>query len=213
MVKQYFKKTTYSYSKRGKYYTNRHVTNLIRNWGKYKLTSSWYLMHVYTNEQHVYQMLGLDQSNTPMVSSDPLGVALKRCKFFPELKNEWTFWKCTGVLFEVEPISSNDDPLLVNGSVAFGLATEKINLAQDQAYGKTIESDKSFIVDIKNAQRKYFPIRTTNYIMFDGNDYVPQVPYYVAIGYRYFGAIQNNSVFPMWVVKITFYITCKDKIL
>lgn len=203
MVKQYFKKTTYSYSKRGKYYTNRHVTNLIRNWGKYKLTSSWYLMHVVFNDQHIYQMLGLD----------PLGVALKRCKFFSSLKNEWTFWKCTGILFEVEPISANNDPLLVNCSVAFGLSTEKINLAQDQAYAKVIESDKSFVVDIKNAQRKYFPIRTTNYIMFDGTENVPQVPYYVAMAMRYFGQIVNNSVFPMWVIKITFYITCKDKIL
>ena len=170
-------------------------------------------MHVVFNDQHIYQMLGLDQDNTPMHSSDPLGVALKRCKFFSELKNEWTFWKCTGVLFEVEPISPNDDPLLVNGSVAFGLATEKIDLAQDQAYAKTIESDKSFILDIKNAQRKYFPIRTTNYIMFDGTENVPQVPSYVAMAMRYFGQIVNNSVFPMWVIKITFYITCKDKIL
>lgn len=213
MVKQYFKKTTYSYSKRGKYYTNRHVTNLIRNWGKYKLTSSWYLMHVKVNENNVYQMLGLDAQNTPLKSTDPLGVALKRCKFFDSLRNEWTFWKCTGVLFEVEPISANDDPLFVNGSVAFGLTTEKVEEAQADTYSKVVESDKSFILDIKNAQRKYFPIRTTNYLMFDGLENVPQVPYRVAIGWRYFGQILNNSVFPLWIVKITFYITCKDKIL
>ena len=49
--------------------------------------------------------------------------------------------------------------------------------------------------------------------MFDGTENVPQVPYYVAMAMRYFGQIVNNSVFPMWVIKITFYITCKDKIL
>ena len=212
MVK-YYKKTTYSYSKRGKYYTNRHVTNLIRNWGKYKLSISFFLTKKVVDSHYEFHMDGLDSGQTQLHTGDLLGIALRHCNYFDQLQTEWTFWKCTGICFEVEPITGNVSTNLYNGSVAFGVSTEQILPAQNNSYAKVIESDKAFILDIKNAMRKYYPVRTTDYQIFENNNAVPRLPYRVAIGWKEFGEVPENTVWPKWVIKMTFYLTCKDKIL
>ena len=192
MVK-YYKKTTYSYSKRGKYYSNRHVSNLIRNWGKYKLCMSFFLYKKDVDEHYEYHLEGLDSAKTQLHTGDVLGIALRHCNYFDQLQTEWTFWKCTGICFEVEPITANVSNNLYDGSVAFGISTEQILPAQNDSYAKVIESDKAFILDIKNPMRKYYPVRTTDYQIFDNTNTVPKLPYRVAIGWKEFSNVAGNT--------------------
>ena len=220
MVKYYRKYYNYKYSyPKGKYYSNHKVTNFIKNWGKYKLSSSWVYMYKLDADQQEnsrYILADCDNADNVVDNQDRFAKALKYCSNWALLKSEWTFWKCTGVLFEITPSTSNNavvaDDLVQNifdGCICMALTQDKYFPKQ---FSDIVESDKSIILDIKVPQRVYFPIRTSDYTMFPTGDNLPSLPYYFSSAFVNFNQIPNAKIFPKWIVKITFYITTKDKV-
>jgi hypothetical protein len=166
-----------------------------------------------------YVLSDCDDGSTIIFNKDRFAIALKYCSQWTYLKDEWTFWKCTGILFEITPSTSNNAVTGTNGTIvnildgciAMALTQQEVDTYN---FSEVIESDKSIILDIKSPQRVYFPVRTSDYQMFPATTNVlPTLPYRFSVGFKNFNEIPNATNFPKWIVKITFYITVKDKIL
>ena len=221
MVKYYRKYYNYKYSyPKGKYYSNHKVTNFIKNWGKYKLSSSWiYTYKVYSMDEtkNSYVLMDCDNADNIIENQDRFAIALRHCSNWIYLRSEWTFWKCTGVLFEITPSTSNNAIVTNNqvqnifdGCIAMALTQDRYDVGE---FSDIIESDKSIILDIKMPQRVYFPIKTSDYTMFPTGDNLPTLPYIFSSGFVNFAQVANATIFPKWIVKITVYVTTKDKVL
>lgn len=221
MVKYYRKYYNYKYSyPKGKYYSNHKVTNFIKNWGKYKLSSSWvymYKTHSMDETKNSYVLTDCDNADNVIENQDRFAIALRHCSNWIYLRSEWTFWKCTGVLFEITPstsnnaiVSNNQVQNVFDGCIAMALTQDRYDVGE---FSDIIESDKSIILDIKVPQRVYFPIKTSDYTMFPTENALPQLPYIFSSGFVNFSQVPNATIFPKWIVKITFYVTTKDKVL
>ena len=221
MVKYYKKYYNYKYSyPKGKYYSNHKVTNFIKNWGKYKLSSSWVYMYKVNEDldKSAYVLADCDNADNVIENQSRFAIALKQCSNWVYLRGEWTFWKCTGVLFEITPSTSNNAIVANNqvqnifdGCIAMALTQDRY---ESKDFSDIIEADKSIILDIKVPQRVYFPIRTSDYTMFPATEStLPQLPYIFSSGFVNFAQVANATIFPKWIVKITFYVTTKDKVL
>ena len=119
------KKTTYKKKYYGKYYNSKQISNMLRNWGKYKISSTWFIKREGT--RYSFQ----SATNTNLVyPQNMLGNFLSQGSTWTVVTKEWTFWKITGVLFELSPVSQSAYVLnngiyeQWKGNVAIGLMAQ-----------------------------------------------------------------------------------------
>lgn len=218
------KKTT-NYKKKyyGKYYNSKQISNMLRNWGKYKISSTWFIKR----DGQRYSFQSATNTNL-MYPQNMLGNFLSQGSTWTVVTKEWTFWKITGVLFELSPVSQTAYVLnngiyeQWKGNVAIGLMAQggyddNLNnwTTYLAAYPAIIESDKCIQLDTTNKQRVYFPIRERDFRSFPVNaeaGVAPNIPLFLHVNSMQIAG-SDHPLYPVWSCRLTFYITCKDRLV
>lgn len=218
MVK-YSKKYSYNYYKpKGKYYTSRQISNMLKNWGKYKLNVTCFVKY-YQNAWYWYFPGMVDQVNWGNIAN-----IVYRSTTFDVIKKEWTFYRITGVCFECIPTRGEGSYVinqgvytLYNGSIAFGLFSSNKNALA--TFNEIIECDKCVQLDKNGRQRVYFPIRERDYVRFPTQASIANMvtafplPLTFHVNAQEINADSDHTLYPAWQIRCTFYVTCKDKLL
>lgn len=221
-------KKKYSYSKKGKYYTYAKLNKMLTQYSKVKLSSTLALKWLDLNNGGFLFRLDIDiGSSFPQCS---LGLIFGACLAYEGIRNIYGAFKVRGMLIETFPFGAdnqyqdNNGNTFIpwNGMVALGLftdgggATAQDRLNNRHTYKQVVECDKGLVLDTKNRQRKYFYFNQYDFTAFPNGTYAnnpPFVPLYLHCNYE---DITNNVLYvlrPEWSIKVTFYVTVKDKIM
>ena len=211
MVK-YYKRYYNYYKPKGKTYTSRQISNMLRNWGKYKLSVCNFIQH----QGNHFLLMDNGVGNGAQFGN--IGPVITQCSSWDVIQREWTFFKLTGVSIEVVPINSTDNYVVAqnvwsqySGSVVVGFFSANFNNVL-QAYNAIVESDKCMQLDTKQRQRYYFPIKERDFSRFPAANVDLVGPLTFHVNSQEVGAPQN-IIYPKWQLRFTFYITCKDKLI
>ena len=82
-------------------------------------------------------------------------------------------------------------------------------------YPAIIESDKCIQLDTTNKQRVYFPIRERDFRSFPVNNeagVAPNIPLFLHVNSMQIAG-SDHPLYPVWSCRLTFYITCKDRLV
>lgn len=220
-------KKKYSYSKKGKYYTYAKLNKVLSQYSKVKMSSSMALKWVDQASGGYLFRLDVDIGSTfPQCS---LGIIFGACTTYDGVRHMYGAYKVRGMLIETFPFGpleqyqdqGGNTVIPWNGMIALGLftdgggATPQDRLNNRHDYKQIVEADKGLVLDPKNRQRKYWYFSQYDYTAFPTGTYQnnpPFVPLYLHTNYI---DITNNAYItrPQWAIKVTFYVTVKDKIM
>lgn len=221
-------KKKYSTSKKGKYYTYARLNKMLTQYSKVKLSSSLAFKWVDQASGGFLFRLDIDiGSSFPQCS---LGLIYGACTSYEGLRNMYGAFKVRGMLIETFPFGSKDQymdgagntVIPWNGMCAIGLftdgggATAQERLNNRRSYKQIVEADKGMVLDVGTRQRKYFYFNQYDFTAFPNAAYAtnpPFVPLYLHSNYLDITVNNNYVTRPEWVIKITFYVTVKDKIM
>lgn len=219
-------KKKYSYSKKGKYYTYAKVSRMLTQYDKAKFSTTMLLKWT-SAEDYGYNFRPL-YSPTVKTLFATMSSQFSTCAAYESYRALYAAYKVRGVLIEVIPFSDpvtysvgSDTFIPWNGAVAIGMFPQGAGDTLEQqsmtrkSFKDIVESDKGLLLDPKNRQRKYCSYNTVDFLNFplkpfpDDAAYVPLVLHCNYIEYT------NNTKVnrPEWYVKLTFYVTLKDKIM
>lgn len=221
-------KKKYSYSRKGKYYTYAKINRMLSQYAKFKMSVSLALKWV--NQNAGGFLFRLDAAVDDPFPQSSLGVLFGACTVYDGLRQMYSAFKVRGVLLETMPynlpMNFTDDAgnnwIPYNGMVGIGLFTEggganaQERLDRRKTYRNISDSDKGLILDTVQRQRKYCSFNQYDFTNFPNGNLersVPYVPLFLHCNYQDLIIPGNFVNRPEWIIKLTFYVTCKDKIL
>lgn len=219
-------KKKYSYTKKGKYYSYPKINKMLSQYNKAKFSTTIALKWMSLD-------LGgycLKPAYNPAINNPLITMAslFGTCAAYEPYRGLYSAYKVRGILMETLPygdsasyVSNGNTYIPWNGLVAIGLFTggsgndQEQLLANRKQFTEIIDSDKGLVLDTKNRQRKYCPLQNFDFVNFPVDPYpnvIPFCPLVLHCNYQIY--TDNNYVIrPEWMIKITFYVTLKDKVL
>lgn len=201
--KKYFRKNNY-----GKYYSYRRIRNIMNTYFRAKL--SLQIDIIWENNTARFDPLGAQRRDNIFSNAE----LVEGCSSWEYYRNLFTFYKPRGMLIEVDPKFQNtgyfnEDTnvahLPYNGDVAIALT----NYNAVPTYRTLVDSNHFLILSAVSKQRVYWPFTIKDFtaVPIPGGN-ATGMPYWFVILMH--GEPNANAVFPLWGIRVTYYVTFRQ---